>query len=364
MNEQQQDQVKAKAYQRSQLGLEITEQICTLLFLLVWVVAAPLLVDYLGERNRYALLILVSTFIYVSYQLALFVLDYLGGFRLEHKYGLSTETLEAWLWRHAKMVVLAGLLLGGLMIALYTAFWYLRYWYLWCWLGWIVLSVLLAQVFPVIILPIFYPSERLDDPELMESFVKLSEGTGITVQGIYRLELSKTTRKGNAMLTGVGRTRRVLLGDTLLDRLTPEQLKVIYAHELGHHVHRHFLKMIGLHALMSSIVLALLYLVLHGAQADYSVAVARLPVVALTLSLFSFLSRPIAAGASRHFERQSDEYALERTGTPGAFIEAFDILASQNLADLNPPRWVVIFYHDHPPIGERIAMAQNWVRPS
>lgn len=351
---------KSKEYQTSQLRLEIIEQICTMLFLVAWVFLARPVVDSLGMQNRYLLLIVVCAILYVSYQLALFILDYLGGYRLEHKYALSTETLAGWLWRHTKMVVLAGVLLGALIFGLYLAMWYLEWWYVWCFCGWIALSVVLAQVFPVLILPLFYSSKRLDDQQLQDRFAKLAEGTGVTIEGVYRLELSKTTRKGNAMLTGLGRTRRVLLSDTLLDKLDPDQIQIIFAHELGHHVHRHFRNLLVLQAAGSVILFGLLYLLLDNVRTDYVETVIRVPLVALTLSLFSFLSRPIVAGFVRHFERQSDRYALERTGDPDAFIGAFNLLAEQNLADPNPPRWVVILYHDHPPIGERISMAEKW----
>lgn len=352
---------KAKAYQRSQLRLGIIEQICTFLFLIVWVWISPGVVRALGGMGQYAMLIVVSAGLYVSYQVALFVLDYLGGYRLEHAYGLSTETFGRWLWRHTKMVVLSGLFLGALIVGLYTAVWYVPVWVAWCWGAWVAASVGLAVVFPVVILPLFYPAEKLENEDLAGRFRELAAGTGVSVEGVYRLELSKSTRKGNAMLAGLGRTRRVLLGDTILDKLNTDQLLAVFAHELGHHVHRHFLKLLTVHGVGSVILFAAVYWVLNGFAGgdDYAAAIERVPVVALVMSLFAFLWRPVANGACRYFERQSDRYALERTGNPAAFAETFEILADQNLADPSPPRWVVVFYHDHPPIRERIAMAKE-----
>jgi len=363
--EHDQQQVKAKQYQRSQLRLGMIEEICTVIFLLIWVALAPHVVALLTGLGRYALLIVVSGAMYLSYQIALFILDYLGDYRLEHKYGLSTETLARWLWRHTKMITLSGLLLGVLLVGLYTALWYLQYWYVWCWIGWIVLSIVFTQIFPVVILPLFYPAESLEDGDLLERFRRLSEGTGISVQGVYSLELSKSTRKGNAMLAGLGRTRRVLLGDTLLEKLNPEQLQVVYAHELGHHVHQHFRKMLILHGAGSLILVGLLYLILNdfsGRGADYTEAVVRVPVVALAMTLFAFISRPVFYAFSRHFERQSDRYALTRTENLLDFTKTFKLLSEQNLADPDPPRWAVVLYYDHPPIHERIALAEKWSR--
>ena len=107
-----------------------------------------------------------------------------------------------------------------------------------------VVSVVFGQLMPVVILPLFYKIERLENAELAERMKRLAEGTGLSIQGVYRLGLSDETAKANAMLTGLGRTRRVLMGDTLLDKFTPDEIEVIFAHEIGHHVFRHIRKMI------------------------------------------------------------------------------------------------------------------------
>ncbi len=355
--------VKAKEYQRQQLELGLIEEISTMLFLIIWVKIAPWVVPAFAGMNRYGQLILTAVLMYVSYQAALFILDYLSEYRLEHRYGLSNETFSKWLWRHTKAITLGGLMLGVLIVLLYIAMWYLKYWYIWCWAGWLAFSVILAQVFPVLILPIFYKSTRLDDESLVQRFRDLSEGTGVTVEGVYTLELSESTKKGNAMLAGLGRTRRVLLGDTLLGRLNREQIEVVFAHELGHHVHRHVQKTLFCHSLASVVLFALLYLVLNpvsGSSPDLvQEAVRRLPVMALMLSVFTFCLKPLLYAVSRHFEVQSDKYALARTGDPEHFARAFEILAEQNLADPDPPRWVVWLYYDHPPIHQRIALARE-----
>jgi STE24 endopeptidase len=353
---------KAKEYQRQQLELGLIEEISTILFLIIWVKLAPWVVPAFAGLNRYSQLVLTAVLMYVSYQVALFILDYLSEYRLEHRYGLSNETLSKWLWRHAKGITLAGVMLGVLIVLLYSAVWYLKYWYLWCWAGWLAFSVILAQLFPVLILPIFYKSTRLDDEGLVQRLRELAEGTGITVEGVYTLELSESTKKGNAMLAGLGRTRRVLLGDTLLGRLSREQVEVVFAHELGHHVYRHVHKTLFFHSLASVVLFALIYLVLHpfaGPDPDLvQEAVVRLPVMALVLSVFTFFLKPVFGAISRYFEVQSDKYALARTADPEHFATAFEILAEQNLADPDPPRWVVWLYYDHPPIHQRIALAR------
>jgi STE24 endopeptidase len=356
-------QVKAKKYQKEQLSLGLMEEMSTLLFLMIWVWIAPFVTAALTGLNRYLQLILFGTIMYASYQVALFAFDYLSGYKLEHKYNLSTENFGKWLWRHTKSMTLSGLMLGAMVALLFTAVWYLEWWYLWCWLGWILLSIILAQVFPILILPIFYTSKKLENESLVERLRKLSEGTGVKIEGVYNLELSQSTKKGNAMLAGLGKTRRVLLGDTLLDKLSEEQIEVVYAHELGHHVHHHFRKNLTLLALASVALFALIYVVLgsfSGSDPEtVSAGIGKLPLMGLVLSLFSFFFQPIINAVSRYFERQADRYALKRTQAPEHFITAFETLAEQNLADPAPARWVVLMYYDHPPIHERIAMAKK-----
>src|ERR1700730_9004076 len=119
-------------------------------------------------------------------------------------------------------------------------------WWVWATIGWLAVSLVLGQLLPIVILPLFYKVTRLNDDALMERFRGLTRGTTLTVEGVYRMELSKDTKKANAALAGLGKTRRVLLGDTLLEQFTPEEIEVVFAHEVGHHVHRHLVKMIAL----------------------------------------------------------------------------------------------------------------------
>ena len=127
------------------------------------------------------------------------------------------------------------------------------YWLIWTTGGWwwlaaaaafFVVSIVLGQLAPVLILPLFYRIEKLDAPELTDRIARLAEGTGLSIEGVYRMDLSDETVKANAMLAGLGRTRRVLLGDTLLNGFSPDEIEVIFAHEIGHHVFRHIRKMI------------------------------------------------------------------------------------------------------------------------
>ena len=308
------------------------------------------------------LLIVMGLHVVVS-----FPLSYYSGHVLEHRFGLSRQTFGAWLWRYVKRVVLAGALGIVMFLGLFWLVWTTGpYWWLVGAGAFFLVSVLLGQLAPVLILPLFYKIERLDEPDLTGRLTGLADGTGLSIEGVYRMALSEETVKANAMLAGLGRTRRVLLGDTLLDRFSPEEIEVIFAHEIGHHVFRHIRKMILAGIVYSAAgfwICDRLLAAWVGRQSgsfDYSqLPVYALPLVMLILTVFATLLEPLQNSISRRYERQSDGYALERTGLKEAYVSAYRKLARQNKDDPNPPWLEVLLLHSHPPIAERLALAQN-----
>ncbi len=297
-----------------------------------------------------------------------FPVSFYSGYRLEHKFKLSTLTFGGWLWRYSKRNLL-GLALGlALMLGLYWLIWTAGPWW---WLAaagaFFLVSVILGQLAPVLILPLFYKIEKLDAPELAGRIAKLAEGTGLSIEGVYRMDLSAETVKANAMLAGLGRTRRVLMGDTLLTGFTPDEIEVIFAHEIGHHVFRHIRKMILAGILFSAagffvcdVILRLVVEKGIGSGDIYAdLPVWTLPLLMFVFAVFAQLLEPLQNAVSRHFERQSDRYALERTGRREAYLSAFRKLAKLNKDDPDPHRLEVFLFHSHPPIGERLAMAED-----
>jgi STE24 endopeptidase len=293
-------------------------------------------------------------------------LAFWSGFLLEHRYRLSNETFGGWLKRRLK-----GWLVGGpinllVLLGLYAL---LRhggpYWWLWAAAAWLAVRLAVGYVLPVV-LPLFYRVTRLEDADLLRRLRGLAEGTGLAVEGIYRLGLSAETRKGNAALAGLGRARRVLLGDTLLEQLTAEEIAVVFAHEVGHHVHRHRGKALLGELLLTvgglGLVAAVLPVVAGGLgyPADAGPAYAdpaSLPLLRLALAVVALLPAPLLLALSRWFERQSDRYALRRTGLPRAFRSALIKVARLNKLDPDPPAHVVWLFDSHPPIRQRLALA-------
>ncbi|MBN1394438.1 MAG: M48 family metallopeptidase [Pirellulales bacterium] len=294
-----------------------------------------------------------------------FGLSFYSGHVLEHKFQLSNQTFGQWLWRYAKRMTLSVALSLCVILGLYWLIWTLGHWW---WLAaagaFFVVSVVLGQLAPVLILPLFYRIEKLDRPELTDRISRLAAGTGLSIAGVYRMDLSAETVRANAMLAGLGRTRRVLLGDTLLDGFQPEEIEVIFAHEIGHHVYRHVLK-IMLGGLFYSAIgflacdrLLAAWVSRHGSPIDYAqLPVYSLPLMLFILTMLAMLFEPLQNALSRHFERQADSYALRRTGLNDAYRSAFRKLAKLNKDDPTPHWLDVVLFHSHPPIAQRLAMA-------
>jgi STE24 endopeptidase len=315
--------------------------------------------------SRWLALALFGLGLFVVYELVALPLSYYSEFHIEHAFGLSNQTVRTWLV-HTLKEWLVGLIFGAILMGgLYGALWYggsLRW--LWVWMGWLGLSIGLARIFPTVILPLFYPCERLDNPSLQQRCEELARGTRLTIKGLFKLGLSKETKKANAMLAGLGASRRVYLSDTLLDAFEEDEIGVVFAHELGHHVHGHIVKGIALSALLGTIIVAVVAALLHSvagaAPALWAEAIARLPWVLLAVSVIGFALSPLSNAIVRAFERQADTEALRRTRDASAFISAMEKLGRMNLANAEPPAWIEVLFYDHPPLSKRIALAERW----
>jgi STE24 endopeptidase len=293
-------------------------------------------------------------------------LDYYG-FRLERRYKLSTQRMRAWLWDETKGF-LVGLILGVIVVELlyFTIRQWPQHWWMLAWALFMVLFILLAQLAPVVLFPIFYKFEPLENEDLRRRLVVLSERAGTRVRGVYRWRLSEKSKKANAALTGLGATRRIILADTLLDNYSAEEIEAVLAHELGHHVHRHIMKSILVQAAITFVGFWAANYVLHYAVDQHMFEelsdFANLPLLALVSVVLSFLLMPALNAYSRFNERQADRYAFESIESIAPFISSMNKLAEQNLAERTPSKWVEWFFHSHPSISRRLAAAEAWSR--
>jgi STE24 endopeptidase len=312
-----------------------------------------------------------------GYVLLLMLVDVTGGlpiafysgFLLERRYDLSNERLGAWLRDQLKSFGIGLALSGGAASLVYGL---LRYspdrWWLTAGILFALIIVGLTSLAPVLLLPLFYTVKPLDSDALRSRLLTLAERAGARVLGAYEWGLGAKTKKANAALAGLGSTRRILVSDTMLAEYSDEEIEVVLAHELAHHMHGDIWKGI---AFESVLIVAGFYLasrVLVVLQGPIGLRgmddVAGLPLLVLTAGALSLVMIPVAHAMSRTFERSADRFALDLTRNPSAFISAMRRLGAQNLAEEHPTRLVQWLFYSHPPIRERIAVAQAFALPT
>jgi STE24 endopeptidase len=294
-------------------------------------------------------------------------LDYYA-FRLEHRYQLSNQRLSSWLWDELKGWLL-GLVVASLLVEVlyYTIRESPQHWWLIAWVVFILLFIFFAQIAPIVFLPLFYKFEPLENERLKQRLVRLSERAGTRVRGVYEWKLSEKSKKANAALTGLGATRRIILADTLLQNYSDDEIEAVLAHELGHHVHRHILKSIGVQAAVTFVGFwaastVLRYAVDQRHTFETLSDFANLPLLVLVSTVLSFLLMPVLNAYSRFNERQADRYCFQSVSNVGPFISSMNKLAEQNLAERTPSKWVEWFFHSHPAISRRVEAAEAWGR--
>jgi STE24 endopeptidase len=275
-------------------------------------------------------------------------------------------SLKSWLGDLFK-----GLALGLVLEVLVIEFVYAllafqpQTWWLWVALALLFFSVVMANLAPVLILPIFYKFTPLPEGDLTKRLLTLAERAHTRVRGVFTMQMSNKTTAANAALMGLGNTRRIVVGDTMLDRYTPDEIEVVLAHELGHHVHHDIWKLIISQSILMLGGLYLVNVVLHWVVETQHMFVgladaATLPLLLALMGAFGLIVMPVGNGLSRAIEYQADEYALQATRMVGPFKSAMTRLANQNLADVEPSPVVEFLFHDHPSINKRLRHADEF----
>jgi STE24 endopeptidase len=292
-------------------------------------------------------------------------LSFYQGVTLERRYGLSTQTTARWWLDHLKAGGI-GLLFGWIAALIVCAL--LRsmpeQWWIVAAVVFTIIMVGLVQLAPVVLLPLFYEFKPLEREALVARLVGLAERAGARVMGVFEWRLSDKTKKANAALAGIGQTRRIIISDTLLAEHSDDEIEVILAHELAHHVHRDIWKGIALETVLIVLGFYLADRVLTRFDGSFGLTgksdVAALPLLLLAAGAVSLALMPLANALSRAHERRADRYALEMTKNVPAFVSAMKRLGAQNLAEEHPSRLVQILFYTHPPISARIDAAQAW----
>jgi STE24 endopeptidase len=308
------------------------------------------------------------SFVFVA---GLYVIDlplsYYAGFVLPHRFDLSTQTRGGWISDQIKGVLIGGVF-GFIVIEVIYAV--LRAapdtWWLWAAAILLLFTVVLANLSPILIMPIFYKVVPLgvEYADLSARLLRLAEQAKTRVRGVYKFDMSRRTRAANAALMGLGNTRRIVLGDTLLKEFSADEIETVLAHELGHHVNKDI--PIGIVVDTVSTVIGLW---IASAVMNWGVAVfgydspsdpASLPLFVLVMGLFGLITLPLGNAYSRWRESRADAYALQATRNPQAFIGAMTRLANQNLGEVDPEPWEELLLHSHPALGKRIKMAEAY----
>jgi STE24 endopeptidase len=294
-------------------------------------------------------------------------LAFFGGHVVERRYGLSNQGIGGWAADQAKSFGI-GLVLAAAAATIVYAF--IRVSPQWWWVGaglvFAALIVGLTNLAPILLLPLFYSVKPLDRAALRLRLLALAERAGARVLGAYEWGLSGKTKKANAALAGLGGTRRILVSDTMLADYSDDEIEVVLAHELAHHVHGDIWKGI---VFESALIFAGFYCAsevlanLGGAAGLRGVDdPAGIPLMLLAAGSVSLAMMPVAHAMSRAYERRADRFALALTNNPHAFISAMRRLGAQNLAEEQPSTIVQWLFYSHPPMRERIASAEAFSR--
>ena len=364
-------QKQAKAYVRIQRRLLVVDVALGGLYAVAWLAlgwAAWLkgaLQGPIAGNNEWLMVAGFGAVFGGAYYVLNLPLGYYSGYVLPHRFGLATQNLAGWVTDQVKSLLI-GVALGGVMLEVIYAVLRAAPDTWWLWAGGILLlfNVVLANLAPVLIMPIFNKFIPLgqEHAELAERLMRLAERANTRVQGVFRFDMSRRTKAANAALTGLGNTRRIILGDTLLAEFTPDEIETVLAHELGHHVNRDIPTGMAVSSVLTLGGLYLASLGLEWGAAALGFAgpadIAALPVLALVTGAYGLLTMPLGNAYSRWCERRADEYSLRVTGNGAAYASALTRLANQNLSEADPEAWVELLLYSHPAMGKRIAMAR------
>ena len=364
-------QKQAKEYARIRRRLWLVDTALSAIYAILWLLLgwSTALRDWLSSYTDNPWIV-VALFVVIFGGISAILtlpLSYYSGFVLPHRFGQSNQTFKDWVIDQLKGLAI-GAPLGLLLLELlYLA---LRVtgdlWWLWAAAGMLFFTVLLANLAPILIMPLFNKYIPLGDEhkELADRLMDLARRANTRVKGVFKFDMSKRTNAANAALTGIGNTRRIVLGDTLINDFSTDEIETVLAHELGHHVHRDIPILIAFGTLSTTLSLYLASLALNWAVDTFGFTgpadVAAFPVLLLIFGVYGLITMPVENAVSRWRENMADDYALESTGKKEAFASAFTRLANQNLGEVDPEKWVVWLFYSHPPLGERIAKANNW----
>lgn len=321
-----------------------------------------------GLRQRFgdawwwtnAVYLLVTLF---AFSAVLFPLSLYSDHYLEHRYALSHQSLNSWLWDHVKSLVIELAFTVAFLSVIYALLYATpQYWWIWATGVYVLLSIVLSALYPVWIMPLFNEFTPLPESDLTAAVRTFATESGLKVLGVFSWGLEEKTATANAALTGLGRTRRIILGDTMLKGYSQEEIIAVLAHEVGHYKHRDMTRLMIIGAALAFAGFFVVHLLLQALVAQFgftSIAdIGAFPLFIVGLFVFSLLTMPLSNAYSRKREYAADAYAVQAIGSAEPLVRALEKLAEQNLADKEPKAWIEALLHSHPSIHRRIAAAR------
>ncbi len=363
------DPARAQHYQRIKLTMSIVGMGLNFVIPLVFLLAGGSeAIRNLAEGWTNSSAIVVVLYLLVAgagLQAIEFPFEVYSGFIVEKQFGLSKLTLTSWLWDWLKGTAIQTVLIVIIVSGIYLLLrWQADLWWLLAAVGATLLIVVLAALVPILLLPLFYKFEPIPEGELKDRLFALADRIGTRVKGVYVWQLGDKSSKANAAVTGWGRTRRIIISDTLIDSNTPDEIEVVMAHELGHHVRNDVWKMMLVQVILIFISFFVIDLALETWTDSLGLRgisdIAGLPLVIIVGAGVSLIALPVANWLSRKAESAADLYALNLTGMRDQFISAMNKLGDQNMSQKQPSAVVEFIFHSHPSIHRRIANARSW----
>lgn len=362
----------AKQYNRTKLIIGIASGILSFLLMLAIVTfgysQAIAEQAHALSTNSYIALLLFVVGIGLIESVVTSPLGFYSSYVLEHRYNLSNQTLGKWAWERLKgMLVGAPFMVVVVFVLYYCLQTYGNNWWLPVSIALTFFSIVLARIVPTFIMPLFYTFTPIEEGSLRERITTLCNEAGVHIKGIFAFNMSKNTKKANAGFTGIGKSKRIILGDTLMQEFSEDEIATVFAHELGHYKHKHIIIgiVVGIvSTFVGLFVASKLYSVSLGWFGFTAITdLAALPLLGLWLSLFGLVTSPLGNILSRKHEREADRYAVTTTRDASAFISALQKLATMNLADPEPHPLVEFLFYSHPSILRRIAFVESLGKP-
>lgn len=282
-------------------------------------------------------------------------------FKIENKYGFNTTTPKLWLTDFLKSILVSTVLMG--IVAL-VALWLIQsspnYWWIWVWGFFLIFSLFMMYISPYVIEPLFNKFTPIEEEGIEDKIKKLMQKVNLKVGRVFKMDASKRSRHTNAYFTGIGRVKRIILYDTLLEKMDHDEILSVLAHEAGHWKKKHVLKMIIVLELISLIGIYISFRILQTDllaslfQIKQGTFFAKVIILGFIGGIISFPFIPLSNYVSRRFEREADRFACELTGNSESMASALIKLSKDNLSNLHPHPFYAAFYYSHPPIVQRI----------